>query len=282
MTYLPAPPDSTQGALRPASAQPFYRRYIVGLSGLLVLAIFLLAPWPFENKARAVMHGLCAQTPSHSFYFGDRALPFDGRMTGIYSGLLVTVIVLVLLGRHRAAGAPSIETSVVLLLFGAAMAIDGFNSLLTDLGRWHPYTPSNEYRLLTGWMAGVGIGVVLVMLIGMTVWSRPRTRERGVARWSLPIALVLPVIPMRMLIGTGSELVYFPLSFFLMASAVMAFTALVLVTVLMLRNRENQVERFEQLQGMTVVSMFVAIVIILAIGGGRFWLEAVTHAPALV
>ncbi|MCC6674428.1 MAG: hypothetical protein IT339_04465 [Thermomicrobiales bacterium] len=136
--------------------------------------------------------------------------------------------------------------------------------------------------MLTGWMAGVGIGVVLVMLIGMTVWSRPRTKERVLSRWSMPIVLVLPVIPMRMLIGTGSELVYYPLSFFLMASAVMAFTALVLVTVLMLRNRENQFERFEQLQGTTVVSMVVAIVIILAIGGGRFWLEAVTHAPPLV
>lgn len=282
MTYMPAPPESAPGAPQPASMQPFYRRYIVGLAGLLVLLIFLLAPWPFESKARAVMHGLCAQTPSHSFYFGDRTLPFDGRMTGIYGGLLVTVIVLVLLGRHRAAGVPSIATSVVLLLFGAAMAIDGFNSLLTDLDRWHPYTPSNEHRLLTGWMAGVGIGVVLVMLIGMTVWSRPRTKERVLSRWSMPIVLVLPVIPMRMLIGTESELVYYPLSFFLMASAVMAFTALVLVTVLMLRNRENQFERFEQLQGTTVVSMVVAIVIILAIGGGRFWLEAVTHAPPLV
>jgi len=282
MTYLPTPPDSAPGAIHPASVQPFYRRYIVGLSGLFVLLIFLLAPWPFESKARAAMHGLCAQTPSHSFYFGDRALPFDGRMTGIYAGLLVTVIVLVLLGRHRAAGVPSPGTSAVLLLFGAAMAIDGFNSLLTDLGRWHPYMPSNEYRLLTGWMAGVGIGVVLVMLVGMTVWRRPRTREPVVSRWSIPIALVLPVIPMRMLIGTGAELVYYPLSFFLMASAVMAFTALVLVTVLMLRNKENQFEHFEQLQGTTMVSMFVAIAIILAIGGGRFWLEAITHAPPLV
>lgn len=282
MTYIPAPPDPIRIDDKFASSEPFYRRYLLIIVALLLGLGFLAAPWPFEHKAHAFMHGLCAQTPSHSFYFAGRALPFDGRMTGIYGGLLATVVILLLLGRHRAAALPSVGAGVLLLLFFGSMAVDGFNSLLFDLGRWHPYAPSNELRLITGWMAGVGIGVVMIMLVGMTLWHRPRTKESVAPHWWWPLAMLLPIIPVRALIATGALVVYYPLSILLMVSAIIAFTSLVLVTLLMLRNRENQFERFAQLRGMTTVSLLVAILLILAIGGGRFWLESVMHIPELV
>lgn len=282
MTFMPFPPDAAKLATEGEGREPFYRRHLLPIVAFFIVMTFLAAPWSFEQKAHAAMHGLCAQTPSHSFFFDGRALPFDGRMTGIYSGLLATVVILVGMGRHRAAGLPSIGAGVVLLAFVGAMAVDGFNSLFTDLGKWHPYTPSNDARLLTGWMAGVGIGTVLVMLAGMTLWRRPRTKERVVARWWLPLLMLLPLAPVRLLIGTGSDLIFYPYSLLLMASAVLAFTTLVLVTTLMLLNRENRYERFDQLRSLTAISVTVAIVLILAIGGGRFWLEAVTHAPPLV
>ena len=96
------------------------------------------------------------------------------------------------------------------------------------------------------------------------------------------MAMLLPIIPVRLLIRTGSDLIFYPYSLLLMGSAVVAFTTLVLVTTLMLLNRENRYEQFSQLRTLTAVSIVVAIAIILAIGGGRFWLEAVTNAPPLV
>jgi uncharacterized membrane protein len=282
MTFMPVPPETASIPEERAGSAPFYRRHVLAIVAFFVAMAFLAAPWSFELKAHAAMHGLCAQTPSHSFFFDGRALPFDGRMTGIYSGLLSTVIILVALGRHRAAGLPSASAGIVLLVFAAAMAADGFNSLLFDLGKWHPYRPSNEYRLLTGWMAGIGIGTVIVMLAGMTLWRRPRTKERVVSSWWLPAALLLPLAPVRLLMGTGSDAVFYSFSLLLMASVVVAFTTLVLVTTLMLLNRENQYERFDQLRALTAISVVIAVALILTIGGGRFWLEAVTHAPALV
>jgi uncharacterized membrane protein len=282
MTFMPVPPETASIASECSNPEPFYRRHLLTIVAFFIGMAFLAAPWSFEQKAHAAMHGLCAQTPSHSFFFDGRALPFDGRMTGIYGGLLSTVIILVSMGRYRAAGLPSVGAGVVLVAFVGAMALDGFNSLFFDLGKWHPYTPSNEYRLLTGWMAGVGIGTVVIMLVGMTLWRRPKTKERVLSRWWLPLALLLPIIPVRLLIGTGSDLVFYPFSLVLMASAVVAFTTLVLVTSLMLFNRENRYESFSQLRKLTAVSIVVAIAIILAIGGGRFWLEAVTNAPPLV
>lgn len=282
MTFMPVPPEAAGLVGDRSGDEPFYRRHLLAIVAFFVAMAFLAAPWPFELKAHAAMHGLCAQTPSHSFFFDDHALPFDGRMTGIYSGLLSTVIILIAMGRHRAAGPPSLPAGLLLIGFVGAMGLDGLNSLLTDLGRWHPYSPSNEYRLLTGWMAGIAIGAVMVMLVGMSIWRRPRTRDRVIPTWWLPFLLILPLVPVRLLVGTGSDFVFYPFSLLLMSSALIAFTTLVLVTTVMLMNRENQFERFGQLRPMTAVSMLVAIAIILAIGGGRFWLEAVTHAPPLV
>ncbi len=282
MTFMPLPPDTQKMNGFGEGDEPFYRRHLLAVVVFFSTMGFLAAPWPFEVKAHAAMHGLCAQTPSHTFYFDGRPLPFDGRMTGIYSGVLASFLILISLGRHRAAGLPSIGAGLVLFIFLGAMAADGFNSLLTDLGMWHPYTPSNELRLLTGWMAGVGIGTIMVMLAGMTLWRSPRMRMRVLPAWWWPCLLILPIVPVRLLIESGSTLVYYPISMLLMGSAVIAFTTLVLCTLLMLLNRENEYERFSQARGLAAVSMLIAIAIIVAIGGGRFWLEAATGVAALV
>jgi len=55
----------------------------VSIWALLAIA-FVLLPWPVEAKGVAVLHGLCAQQPTHTIYFGEQRLPFDARMTGIY------------------------------------------------------------------------------------------------------------------------------------------------------------------------------------------------------
>ena len=282
MTFMPVPPDTATNPEEGSGSESFYRRHMLAIVAFFVAMAFLAAPWSFELKAHAAMHGLCAQTPSSLLLFRRPSAAVRWANDRYILRLLSTVIILVAMGRHRAAGLPSIGSSIGLLTFVAAMALDGFNSLFFDLGKWHPYTPSNEYRLLTGWMAGIGIGTIIVMLAGMTLWRRPRTRERVIPRWWFPIAMLLPLVPVRLLIGTGSDAIFYPYSFLLMVSAVVAFTTLVLVTTLMLLNRENRYERFDQLRMLTAISVVIAIALILAIGGGRFWLEAVTHAPALV
>src|SRR4051812_13030157 len=83
------------GTLAPASWLFFGR-----VSGWLVALV--MAPWPLAAKFHAVVHGLCAQRPSHSFALGGTNLPFDARMTGIYGGTLTTILFLLARGRWRA------------------------------------------------------------------------------------------------------------------------------------------------------------------------------------
>ena len=72
---------------------------------LLITLVFLALPWSIEHKAHLALHGLCAQRPSHTYTFNGRLLPFDARMTGIYSGFLVTTSVL--FAERRAPVVPS-------------------------------------------------------------------------------------------------------------------------------------------------------------------------------
>ena len=83
-----------------------YRRALFPIVAGIALLAFLAAPWPLGVKAHALLHGLCAQRPSHTFTFGGRELPFDARMTGIYAGFFFSAILLVARGRHRAGKLP--------------------------------------------------------------------------------------------------------------------------------------------------------------------------------
>src|SRR5919199_4078964 len=112
------------------------------LLGLSMLAL-LLAPWPIQEKAMAILHGLCAQQPGHSFWFGDRRLPFDARMTGIYGGFLISQLYFLLRQRLRVTEIPSLAIVIALTLFVVAMGVDGFNSLLSGIDQPTLYEPSN-------------------------------------------------------------------------------------------------------------------------------------------
>lgn len=272
MAYFPAPPKR-ESITDPAGATKFHRRCLLLVVIGLLAVVFVAAPWPFEVKAHAVLHGICGQTPGHTMTFSGKGLPLDSRCVGIFAGLLVTFLILLGLGRSRVAGLPSIGAGVLLLVFLGAMGLDGLNSLMTDLGRWHPYAPSNDLRLLTGWMAGVGLGTLLLMVTGMTLWQRPKVSMRVLPSWWWPLALLLPCLPTWLLLRTGSTLVFYPASLALILAAVTAFAALAVCAVVMLRNQDNVYANFAQLAPLVAVGVLIAVAILFLMGGGRFWLE---------
>jgi uncharacterized membrane protein len=257
------------------------KSYLFPIVVTLALLLFLAAPWSLEHKAHVALHGLCAQRPSHSLRLGDRTLPFDARMTGIYGGFFGTAIYLMRRGRHRAAGLPTWTTIAVLALFVGAMAVDGFNSFLLDVGRWHPYEPENRLRLLTGLMAGVALASAIFLLLGMVLWRRPRMDRRVVDGAWEPLWLLALQAPFAAAALSGLSWLYAPMTVVLLASAVAVVSAMMLVIVVMFRMADNSFEEVSQIQGYAVVGLLLGLVVMAAFGGGRFLLEAVTNAPPL-
>lgn len=273
MAYLPAPGDNETFAGGADQNVPFYRRYLGVFAVAIIVVVFLAAPFSFEDKAHAVLHGICGQTPGHTLQFEGMSLPLDSRCVGIFAGLLSTFLILLGLGRSRAAGLPTLGAGIILLIFLGAMALDGLNSLMFDLGRWHPYTPTNDLRLLTGWMAGVGLGTLLLMVTGMSLWRRPKTSMRAIPSWWWPFALMAPLLPFWALLRTGSSLIFYPTSMALMGAALTAFSALAVCSIVMLRNRDNTYTSVAQLSSTLCLGIVIAAGILLLMSGGRFWLE---------
>jgi uncharacterized membrane protein len=259
----------------------FARRNVPAMLVVAIVVAFFLVPVPLERKAYAALHGLCAQRPSHSLTLGGSLLPFDARMTGIYLGFGGAFLGLLLAGRHRHAGLPSIGGLVVILAMVGAMALDGFNSLFRNLGYPVPYQPDNRLRLFTGLGAGVGLAIMLAMLLGMSLWTRPRVRDRVVNRWWQPLFLygAASILALPVLTGAGALLI--PYSIVLLVSATVVISGLALVTIVLFTGRENLFSRASDLDSHLAWGVLAGVMAMAMLAGLRFGIEEALGLPAL-
>lgn len=239
------------------------------------LLVFLLIPGSIEGKALAVLHGLCAQQPTHSLYFGDQRLPFDSRMTGIYGGFAVASLYMLARGRWRAGLIPPLSVVIAMAGFVMLLAVDGVNSTLVDLGRGHAYEPHNAVRLGTGLLTGTTLAIFIWMLVAQVGFARAaRTRCAPVAGLRDLGLLLVAQAAFGLVVYARPELLRVPLTLLLLTAALLAVTGLTLAFVLLIARSENNAQRTRDLASHATIALVIALLIIGATGGGRFALEA--------
>lgn len=205
-------------------------------------------------------------------------LPFDARMTGIYGGALSTLVILGLQGRLLTAGIPPIRIIVVLALFVAALAADGFNSLFNDIGMWHPWTPRNELRLITGYATGITLAIVLAWLVSSTVWRI--SRRESIVRSVPELALYwIPFVPYAVVVMSGLDWLYVPVSMLLMLSAWMVLSMLTLSMVLLALHWDDRVRVSAHLHVPGAIAGVAGLAVMLVLAFGRVWLENTLGIP---
>jgi uncharacterized membrane protein len=255
-------------------AWPFVSVLVVAMAALFAYT----GQDSLASSSRSVLHGLCAQRPSHSFIIGGNLLPFDARMTGIYTGSLATWIVLGLRGRLLMAGTPPWSVIAALAAGVTALALDGTNALLVDLAVWHPWEPLNATRYFTGFATGVALATLEVWLIGTSLWRMAREAPMwdGLRDfwWVVPVA-----IGGYALIRLELAWSYPVLVVALLVSAWLTVTGLALVIVLAAFRLERKIGSFRQLEPPVVVAACTAIVIIVGLAQARFWLERTLGIP---
>lgn len=257
------------------SIRTYWLWYLIAVLGTTT---FLLAPGGIGEKSRTLLHGLCAQTPSHSFAFGGQLLPFDARMTGIYGGVFASIAWLVARGQFLRWGIPPKRVIVVLALFVVAMGADGFNSLFTDLGLWHPWESRNELRLITGYLTGISLGVTLSWLLGSTLY-RMGSRAPAVSGMREVWIIVAAFIPYAALVLSGATWLYAPLSLFLVISGWLTMTLLALAIVVLALRLDDRITRIPQLHVPAAVAGVAGLAIMLVLALGRMWLERTFGIP---
>jgi uncharacterized membrane protein len=242
--------------------------------GLLAASIvgLVAAPWPLVEKFHAVVHGLCAQRPSHSFALGGTNLPFDARMTGIYGGTLTTILFLLARGRWRAMRLPSPGIIAVLALFVVAMGLDGVNSTLQDFQLPYAYEPNNYLRLGTGLLLGIGLGVMLSYLLNATLWAWG-TPAQLVSGWGELAALLAVVGGVFLLVISGWGWLYLPLAAALVGGAVAVVLILALSFIVLMAGRENRAHRASDVAGFASAALLLGYAVMALIAVGRWYLE---------
>jgi uncharacterized membrane protein len=246
------------------------------IGGVVLLA---LLPEGFAEKSKLLLHGLCAQTPGHTFSLGGHPLPFDARMTGIYTGVVGTLMYLAFRRRLLAKQLPSKPILAGVALLVVAMAADGFNSLLTDLMVWHPWTTTNVTRVMTGYGAGVALVVALVWLLSGTVFQ-VADRVPIMDSWHDLIASIGPLAIVGLVLWVAPGWLYVPFSTVLVASAWIVLGTLALVTILLLSRFDERIVRRKQLHIPGSVGLLLGLGIMLLLAFGRQWLESMLGIPS--
>lgn len=260
---------------------PEYRKWLPLLVFAACTIGFIAAPWPLAEKSHAVLHGLCAQIPSHTIHMGGNTLPFDARMTGIYSGVAASMIAIGLRTRFRFAGIPSWPVVIVLALAVIAMAVDGFNSLFLDLRRWHPYEPENWLRVVTGAGTGIALGATLAYLIGASLW-RDFDDKTPTAGWrELGISVTVWIVfGAALLAGWGT--LYPLVALILVISAVGTICLIAYLMLVLTRATNNRHASFGDLRVEGAVGIVLGLIVVASLACGRFVLERWLGIPVAI
>ncbi len=139
--------------------------------------------------------GICHRIAERSFIVAGQQLPLCARCTGIYVGFLAAILISFLRGRRRPAALPPAGIALTLLLFLAAVGVDGINSYLAFFpGLPHLYEPHNTLRVVTGTLEGIALAGFILPAVHSTLWQEPQEVR------SIPNARELGLI----LLGAGA------------------------------------------------------------------------------
>jgi uncharacterized membrane protein len=249
------------------------RRYPLWIAVSAAVGLtFFASPGDYTSTSYRVLHGLCAQTPSHTIHFGDQPLPFDARMTGIYGGVIVTLATLVVRRRMFHYGNPPRNVVILLGLLVVGMAFDGFNSLFTDLRVWHPWESTSISRVITGYGVGVALAVALCWLLSSSTWRMSKP-EPGVGSMRDLLVPALGLGVYGLLLARSPGWLHFPVSMMLVISAWITVTMLVLVIVLLALKLDSSVRSLPELHVPVAMSGLLAVTVMIGLAGFRFWIE---------
>ena len=242
------------------SEPPAWLLVALGIVYVAALAVVTLLPGgTLLDRLRALDGGICAQLPTHSFFFDGQQLPLCSRNTGIYSGFAATLLVIWATGRQRASRLPGKWVAIVLGLAVLAMAVDGFNSLFLDLGLPHLYQPHNLLRLITGLGTGTAMAAFIVPVTNSVMWQDEDGRSTfGSLR---DVALMLPVLLMVFLADSSEVAVLlYPIAVLSSVGLILALTCINMVLALSFSPVAGRFTRWRQVLVLFSGAVVLAVV----------------------
>jgi apolipoprotein N-acyltransferase len=140
-----------------------------------------------------------------------------------------------------------------------ALAVDGINSFLLDVGMSHPYQPNNYLRLATGLLTGLAMALLLVPLLNRLFW-RSFSEERSVGSWQ-ELLQYLPLLGVCFFaVASQNILLLYPIALLSTIGIMIAVSSLNLIALVGISRRDETFERYRELLP------FLAYALLLALG----------------
>ena len=256
----------------PQKKRPSWLTVLPSLCSIGILALLVLLPGSsFLDKLRWLVSGICAQLPSHSFYPGGERLPLCARNTGIYLGFVVTLFTLYSSRRGRVQQLPRWPILLLLIAGGLAMAIDGFNSLLLDLGLPHLYQPNNFLRLGSGLAMGLAVATLTLPMLNRLFWCE-FNEQRSIPSWrALPLPLLALVLSF-FAVASQNALLLYPLALLSTAGVLIVVSSINLITIVAIAKRDQTFLYYRELWPIFSIAFLFAIGELLLLAQLRFLL----------
>ena len=278
------PPEIPQSATPNGESPPVARRRtldrVLLFGGLgFVLAVLVLSPGDLLGKADHIGYAVCHQISVRSYFFGDHQLPLCARCSGQYLGALFGLVLLLILGRSKAAALPPTPIVVLLLGFLAVWAFDGLNSYLTFFpGLPHLYEPKNILRVTTGAMQGVALIALVWPFYNAGMWAHP-SPQRSIRNWREVGLLALIIVAIVALVTSEIQQLLYPLALLSVGGTVMMLTIVNTMLVTIALRRSGTVERWRDALPLLAGGLALATLEIIAINVVRAWLTSKLGLP---
>lgn len=240
--------EQQQSSSRTKTAKaPSILSVTLALLYLVLLAVLVFLPGQsLLERLQWLDSGVCAQLPTHSFYPGGERLPLCSRNTGIYLGFMVTIITLYITGRGQGQRLPAWPISIVLASGILALAIDGSNSLLLDLGLPHLYQPHNLLRLATGLLTGMALGALVLPILNQLFW-RSSYEQRSVPSWRALFQFLPTLIVCYFAIASQSGLILYPIALLSTFGLLTAISSVNLIVIIAISKRSQSFASYRAL-----------------------------------
>ncbi len=251
---------------RLAERRGSYGRWLWLLLVVVAMGVYTLTDAPSAahshllNGADWMGAALCHRITERSFMINGRQFPLCARCTGMYLGVFLVLLTLLLAGRARWSELPRWPILLTLLAFIGIMGIDGVNSYTHFFPDFpHVYEPRNWLRLVTGMGAGLAMGLFLFPVLAQTLWAESEWRP-AIGSFRELAGLLLVAGTAVLLVLSNQPTVLYVLALASVAGQLLILTGINAILLLVLLRRDGRARQWRD----TAVPLTICL--ILAIG----------------
>ena len=202
---------------------------------------------------------LCHRITARSFVINGRQLPLCARCTGMYLGVAITFVALLLARRERRTDLPPLPILLVLVGLIGAMGIDGVNSYTHFFPNFpHVYEPRNWLRLVTGMGTGLAMGLLVFPALMQTLWRNGNGRSI-IENGRELLAMLLLAGTAVLLVLSNQPTILYVMALVSVAGVLMIVTSLNAVLLLMLFKRDGRAVRWQETAVPLLISLTLAV-----------------------